>query len=91
MSSPSSLIRYHELYTAITVDSEEKGSNTIFQYSFLEGSIVYSYSHSSLKKISSIFFMCSRNLETIGLAVIFGPDSDRSVCRYCQILLSLVK
>ena len=32
--------------------------NTIFQYSFLEGSLVYSHSHSSLKKIFQ-FFSCA--------------------------------
>ena len=64
--------------------------NTIFQYSFLEGSLVYSHSHSSLKKNFSIFFMCSRNLETIGSDAIFCPDCERSVCRYCNPLLDVL-
>ena len=64
--------------------------NTIFQYSFLEGSLVYSHSHSSLKKNFSIFSMCSRNLETIGSDAIFGPDCERSVCRYCNPLLDVL-
>ena len=33
--------------------------NTIFLYSFLEGSLVYSHSHSSLKKNFFQFFSCA--------------------------------
>ena len=83
MSTPSSLVRYQELYTAITADQEEIGSILVyktFQYSFLKGSLVYSCSHGAFEnKYDSIFFMRTRNPETIGSAAIFVPDSERSV------------
>lgn len=83
MSTPSSLVRYQELYTAITAGQEEIGSILVyktFQYSFLKGSLVYSRSHGAFeKKYDSIFFMRTRNPETIGSATIFVPDSERSV------------
>ena len=89
MSTPSSLVRYQELYTAITAGQEEIGSILVyktFQYSFLKGSLVYSCSHDAFEKKWFIFFMRTRNPETIGSATIFVPDSERSVWRYCQIL-----
>ena len=53
MSTPSSLVRYQELYTAITADQEEIGSILVYktsQYSFLKGSLVYSCSHGTFEK-----------------------------------------
>ena len=62
MSTPSSLVRYQELYTAITAGQEEIGSILVyktFQYSFLKGSLVYSCSHGAFEKKYDSFFLCA--------------------------------
>ena len=63
MSTPSSLVRYQELYTAITAGQEEIGSILVyktFQYSFLKGSLVYFLVLTVLLKKNMIqFFSCA--------------------------------
>lgn len=62
MSTPSSLVRYQELYTAITAGQEEIGSILVyktFQYSFLKGSSVYSRSHGAFEKKYDSIFSCA--------------------------------